>query len=332
MGARPGRPPDDREVYFLEVTPGFFDTMRTRLLAGRDLVKQDFDNEGAVVVNETFARQYFNGESPVGRPFVRPERTRSGSVDIPQQIVGLVADAKYNDLREATPPIVYLPFRGPRPGDEMTLRSGTLEVRSALSEAALTTAVRAAAARVSPKMKVTNVTSQYPLVTNTMLRERLLAILAGFFALVSLSLAAVGLYGVLSFSVVQQTRDIGIRMALGATTRSVVAGVLRGVGGYVAAGMVAGLAAGLWMSRFLTAVLFGVLPGDPATIALPLLLLLGVALVASLLPARQAAAVDPIHRASRRMNSNSEFGIRSSERSGSADRNSDYELRQRSYP
>ncbi len=157
----PGKPPDDREVYFLEVTPGFFDTMRTRLLAGRDLVKQDFDNEGAVVVNETFARQYFNGESPVGRPFVRPERTRSGSVDIPQQIVGLVADAKYNDLREATPPIIYLPFRGPRPGDEMTLRPGTLEVRSALSEAALTTAVRAAAARVSPKMKVTNVTSQY---------------------------------------------------------------------------------------------------------------------------------------------------------------------------
>jgi ABC-type antimicrobial peptide transport system permease subunit len=141
---------------------------------------------------------------------------------------------------------------------------------------------------------VTNVTSQYSLVTNTMLRERLLAILAGFFALVSLSLAAVGLYGVLSFSVVQQTREIGIRMALGATTRSVVAGVLGGVGGYVAGGMVAGLAAGLWMARFLTAVLFGVLPGDPATIALPLLLLLGVALVASLLPARQAAGVDPI--------------------------------------
>jgi len=143
-------------------------------------------------------------------------------------------------------------------------------------------------------MKVTNVTSQSALVTNTMLRERLLAILAGFFALVSLSLAAVGLYGVLSFSVVQQTREIGIRVALGATARSVVAGVLGGVGGYIAAGMIAGLAAGLWMSRFLSAVLYDVQPGDPWTVALPVLLLLGVALVASLLPARQAAAVDPM--------------------------------------
>jgi putative ABC transport system permease protein len=93
---------------------------------------------------------------------------------------------------------------------------------------------------------------------------------------------------------VQQTREIGIRVALGARTRSVVAGVLSGIGVYVALGMVAGLTAGLWLSRFLSAVLFEVLPGDPATIALPLLLLLGVTLLAALLPARQAARVDPI--------------------------------------
>ena len=290
----PGRPPDDREVYFLEVTPGFFDTMRTRLLSGRDLSKQDFDSPGSVVVNETFSRTYFEAASAVGRSFVRPDGTPAGPVDVPQQVVGLVADAKYNDVREVTPPIVYMPIRGPRPGDEMTMRSGTMEIRSTLSEARLSTAIRAAAARVSPRMKVTNVTSQSALVTNTMLRERLLAILAGFFALVSLSLAAVGLYGVLSFSVVQQTREIGIRVALGATARSVVGGVLGGVGGYIAAGMIAGLAAGLWMSRFLSAVLYDVQPGDPWTVALPVLLLLAVALVASLLPARQAAAVDPI--------------------------------------
>jgi predicted permease len=290
----PGRPPDDREVYFLEVTPGFFETMRTRLLNGRDLSTHDFDGAASVVVNETFARQYFGAESPVGRSFVRPDHTPSGPVDVPQQIVGLVGDAKYNDVREVTPPIVYLPIRGPQPGDHMTMRAGTLEVRSSLSEARVGTAIRAAAARVSPRMKVTNVISQRALVTNTMLRERLLAILAGFFALVSLSLAAVGLYGVLSFSVVQQTREIGIRVALGARTRSVVAGVLSGIGVYVALGMVAGLTAGLWLSRFLSAVLFEVLPGDPATIALPLLLLLGVTLLAALLPARQAARVDPI--------------------------------------
>ena len=290
----PGRPPDDREVYFLEVTPGFFDTMRTRLLSGRDLSKQDFDSPGPVVVNETFSRTYFEAASAIGRSFVRLDRAPSGPIDVPHQIVGLVADAKYNDVREGTPPIVYMPVRGPRPGDEMTMRSGTMEIRSTLSEARLSTAIRAAAARVSPRMKVTNVTSQSALVTNTMLRERLLAILAGFFALVSLSLAAVGLYGVLSFSVLQQTREIGIRVALGATARSVVAGVLGGVGGYIAAGMIAGLAAGLWMSRFLSAVLYDVQPGDPWTVALPVVLLLAVALVAALLPARQAAAVDPM--------------------------------------
>ena len=155
----PGRPPDDREVYFLEVTPGFFDTMRTRLLSGRDLSKQDFDSPGPVVVNETFSRTYFEAASAIGRSLVRLDRAPSGPIDVPHQIVGLVADAKYNDVREVTPPIVYMPVRGPRPGDEMTMRSGTMEIRSTLSEARLSTAIRAAAARVSPRMKVTNVTS-----------------------------------------------------------------------------------------------------------------------------------------------------------------------------
>ena len=292
----PGRPPDDTDVYFLEVTPGFVDTMRIRLLAGRDLTRQDFDaaGEGPVLVNQAFARLYFPGPGAVGRQFSRTEGTPSGSRDVAQRIVGLVADAKYNDLREATPPMVYLPLRGPQQGDQLMMRGGTLEVRSTAPDEALASAVRAIAARVSPPMKVASITRQSTLVTNTMLRERLLALLSGFFALVSLALAGVGLYGVLSYSVVRQTREIGIRIALGATWRRVVKGVLAGLVGYVTAGLIVGLGTGLWLSRFLTTLLYEVQPGDAATILLPLALLVAVAAAAALVPARRAAGVDPI--------------------------------------
>jgi len=119
-------------------------------------------------------------------------------------------------------------------------------------------------------------------------------VLSGFFALVSLALAAIGLYGVLSYSVVQQTREIGIRMALGAPRRTVVRTVVGGVAGYVALGVVAGLAAGLWLSRFVTWLLYDSRPSDASSILLPLGLLLLVATVASVLPARRAATVDPM--------------------------------------
>jgi predicted permease len=293
----PGRPPDDTEVYFLEITQGFVDAMRMRLLAGRDLARGDVDaeGEGPVLVNETFARMYFPGVSPIGRRFSRPEGNRSGGGrDVPHEIVGLVADVKYNDLREAPPPMVYMPLRGPRPGDEMTLKSGALEVRSSLPDDAVAGAVRAATARVSPPMKVTNVTKQSTLVTNTLLRERLLALLSAFFALVSLALAGVGLYGVLSYSVVRQTREIGIRIALGATWRLIVQGLLGGIAVYLAIGLATGLGAGLWLARLLGTLLYDVRPGDAATILLPLGLLLLVTLPAALLPARRAATVDPV--------------------------------------
>jgi putative ABC transport system permease protein len=140
---------------------------------------------------------------------------------------------------------------------------------------------------------VTGVTRQSTLVTNTMLRERLLALLSGFFALVSLTLAAVGLYGVLSYSVVQQTREIGIRMALGAARRTVVQEVVGGVAAYVVLGMAAGVAGGIWLSRLVSTLLYDVRPNDLATIAWPVVMLLVVATVAAVLPARRAAGIDP---------------------------------------
>ena len=290
-----GRRPSDADVWFLEVSAGFIETLRIRLLAGRDLTRADFDpGSPSVLVNETFARLFLPEIPPLAGRFTRPERTteREAERQIPQQVVGLVGDAKYNDLREAPPPTVYLPLRARLVGE--TDNGATLAIRSTLRDAGLTDAVRAAASRVTPAMKVTEVTRQSTLVTNTMLRERLLALLSGFFALVSLALAAVGLYGVLSYSVVQQTREIGIRMALGAARRTVVQGVLGGLAGYVALGMAAGVAGGLWLSRFVATLLYEVRPSDAAAVAWPVVTLLAVATIAAVLPARRAAGVDPV--------------------------------------
>jgi putative ABC transport system permease protein len=288
-----GRRPNDADVWFLEVSPGFIETMRIRLLAGRHLTRRDYaPGSPSVLVNETFARLFLPKIPPLAGQFTRPERTTEHEPvrQIPHQVVGLVGDAKYTDLRETAPPTVYVPLRV-RPGESDY--GGTLAIRSTLPDGTLTEAVRGAAARLTPAMKVTGVTRQSTLVTNTMLRERLLALLSGFFALVSLTLAAVGLYGVLSYSVVQQTREIGIRMALGAARRTVVQEVVGGVAAYVALGMAAGVAGGIWLSRLVSTLLYEVRPNDLATIAWPVVMLLVVATVAAVLPARRAAGIDP---------------------------------------
>jgi predicted permease len=289
-----GRRPDDRDVWFLEVSPRFIETLRFRLLAGRDLTPADFgDRAPAALVNETFARYFLPGGSPLGRQFTRRERSREGGPEreIRYEVVGLVADAKYNDLREVAPPTVYLPFTvRPEPTDD----GGTLAIRTSRPQTAVAGAIRAAAARITPALKVTAVTEQSAIVTNTMLRERMLALLSAFFALVSLALAAVGVYGVLSFSVVQQTREIGIRIALGAARGAVLATVIGGVALFVVAGFAAGTAGGYGVSRLLSTLLFEVQPGDAASLVIPTALLAIVTLAAAVLPARRAMSVDPI--------------------------------------
>ena len=289
-----GRRPSEESVNFLEVTPGFIGSLRIRLLAGRDLADADFDaGSGSVLVNQTFARTFLGGGPILGRRLTRPERRseREPERQVEHQVVGLVSDAKYNDLRETAPPTIYLPLRDD-PDDGVD--GGTLAIRSARRDAELVEIVRSAVARVTPAMKVTNVTSQATLVANTMIRERLLALLSGFFALVSLALAAVGLYGVLSYSVVQQTREIGIRVALGATRRAAVRRIVGGISPHLALGMAAGLAAGLWLSRFVTSFLYEVRPSDARSVVLPLGLLVIVAAAAAILPARRAATIDPV--------------------------------------
>jgi putative ABC transport system permease protein len=286
----PGRQTDPREVYYLEVSPGFMQTMGIRLVAGRDFTDRDMehrvaapDDPAPVLVNEAFVARYFPGERPVGRRF---ERLRGKNPAVGQDIVGIVANAKYRDLRESSLPVVYLPMTG--------LNGKTLEVRSEASPEALASVIRTELARIDPDVKIVQVMEQATLIDNTLLRERLLALLSGFFGLVSLALAVIGLYGVLSYSVVQRTPEIGIRRALGARTPAVVRAVLADILSVTALGLAIGLTGGLSLARFVRSLLYEVTPYDAVSIALPVAILLVAAIAAAILPLRRALRVDPI--------------------------------------
>ncbi|MPY87304.1 MAG: FtsX-like permease family protein [Luteitalea sp.] len=203
----------------------------------------------ALVVNETFARRYFGSEPAVGRRIAG----RFDDAVREHEVVGVVADTKY-DLRKPAAPTLYI-LLPPR-------SAGTIHVRVTGEPAVFASRLREEIAAATPLLRVTTVTSQSAVVGQTLLRERLLALLAGFFAAVGLVLTAVGLYGVLSYSVVRRTREIGIRVALGARQAAVVRAVLEDAGGATLVGAACGLAGGLYVSRFVKALLFEVTPLD----------------------------------------------------------------------
>jgi hypothetical protein len=266
------------------VTPGFFETLRIPLLAGRTFARRDFDPEssGVIIVSEAFAERYFGRDAAVGRMF--EGRFSESDTFAPHEIIGVVADARY-DLREPAAPTLYilLPLRS----------NGTLHVRVAGDPLALASRLRDEVRTANPLFRVTSVTTQSAVVDQTLLRERLLARLSGFFAVVGLVLAALGLYGLLTYSVVERTRELGIRIALGARQLRLIGMVLTDAGRTAVLGVACGLAGGLYLSRFVEALLFEVTPLDLWSLALPVGTLVLTALVAASLPALRAARVDP---------------------------------------
>jgi putative ABC transport system permease protein len=280
-----GRPVDSHEAHGLPVSPEFLKTMGIRLIEGRDFVTADAEAEHptAVLVNEAFVRAYLNGRPVIGQRFSRVEGRETPEA---QEIVGLVSDTKYNDLREGAPPTIFVPSRG--------LDGQTLEVRSSLPVAPMVTAVNAVAARVYPSLRVTEVFEQSALVRYTLLKERMLALLSGFFAAVSLLLAAIGLYGVLSYSVVRRTREIGIRVALGAARSTVVKAVVADTVIVTAAGLALGLIGGILLARLVKTFLYEVTPLDVTSLVVPLAVLGAAAVCAAVPPALRATRIDPI--------------------------------------
>jgi putative ABC transport system permease protein len=279
----PGSASETIEANVARVTPGFFETMKIPLIAGRTFTLDDFDAERptVVIVNESFAKRYFGGQPAAGSRL----DLRWGGPLAPHEIVGIAADTRY-DLRKPPVPTIYVLI----PHQSFS----TLHVRVAGDLPATAARIRDAVLAATPLLRVTSVTSQAAMVDRTVVRERLLALLGGFFALVGLALTAVGLYGTLSYAVVQRTREIGIRVALGARAVGAVRSVVTDSASTTLIGAACGLAGGLYASRFVETMLFEVAPLDVSSLALPLGALLLATFVAAVVPAWRAARVDPV--------------------------------------
>ncbi|HYW46717.1 MAG TPA: ADOP family duplicated permease [Bryobacteraceae bacterium] len=287
----PGQAAEPRSPYFLDVSPGFFETLRIGFVDGRDFRPGDLPPRvkggdqplaGVGIVNEAFTRKYFDGRNPVGRSV---EVWQKKDVSAAMRIVGWVRDAAYSDVREVIRPVVYVPIQE---------RNGaTFIVRAVGDPRALAPILRRAVPQARSGFRVRNIDLQSGLVRRQMIHERLLATLSFFFAVLALVLAAIGLYGVLNYSVVRQRREIGIRMALGARSAHVVRRVTTGMLAMVSLGAAAGVAGGIASARVVETLLFGVRATDLGIVAAPLLTLLGAAVLAALPPAIRAVRIDP---------------------------------------
>jgi predicted permease len=287
-----GGAPSEDMAYFLNVSPGWLDAMKIRLMDGRDFRAGD-TYPGMAIVSEAFARRYFQGRNPVGRSF---DRAGDDGGRLRLQIVGLVRDARYLGMRGPILPVAYVPFR--KVDDKGALRPvgrGTFIVRTSSSDPwALAAVLRREVTRARPEFRVSNMETQAEINQVHTVRERLLAMLAVFFAGIALLLAGVGLYGVLDYSVLQRRREIGIRMAIGAQPGGIARLVTVEVFSMVLAGALAGLALGMASARYIASLFYQVKATDLDVLALPSLAILAAALLAALPAVIHAVRIDPV--------------------------------------
>ena len=234
----------------------------------------------AVIVNETFARYLFGEEDPIGQRF------GYNAAGDETEIVGVVKDAKHSSLREPARPIWYWAGFGQR--------ATTFQLRTAADPTRIIASVRQAAREIDANLPLYNIKTLATQVDESLAQERLISALSGFFGLLSLLLAAIGLYGILAYAVSRRTREIGIRIALGARPGAVLRMVLRQGLILTLLGVGIGLATSFAATRLLESQLFDVTPTDPVTFVVAPILLLTVALLACIVPARRATNVDPL--------------------------------------
>ena len=277
-----------KNSYFNRVSPGYFRTMGTTLIAGRDFDERDtLTSPKVAIVNEAFAKTFFGGANPVGRSF-RYEAA-AGEKDPVFEIVGLVKNTKYYQLREDPLEIGFFPIaQESRPG-----AGANYVLRTSGSIGEIMRNISTAVGEVSPAIGI----EFRPLsaqIKESLIRDRLMATLSGSFGLLAGLLATLGLYGVISYMVARRRNEIGVRIALGADRGRVIGMVLREAGLLLAVGVVVGLMLAVWMARAATTLLYGLQPHDPVTLISAVLLLAAVALAASYGPARRAAALEPM--------------------------------------
>ncbi len=278
-----GRAPAETTARFLIVSPAWINTMQIPLLEGRSFRAGEKET---AIVNREFARTYFPGENAVGKWF---EADPGGEWGRRFQITGVAGDTRYRSVRDPILPIAYVPYRLP-------WHAETLMVRVAPDTAnplGLASILRQEVSRARPGFRVTRIRTEESILAAQTVRERLLAMLAAFFAAVALLLAGVGLYGVLDYLVFQRRREIGIRMAIGAQAAAIVRLVTMDIFTMVFAGVLAGAVLGLTSARYLKALLYEVRPADFDVLAIPFLVILAAGVLAGLPAAVRAVNIDP---------------------------------------
>ncbi len=283
-----GAPPSPTPSWLMNVSPGWLSTMKIPLVSGHDFRLQD-TSPGAAIVNETFAKTYFPGQDPIGRTFER------GANQPINKIVGVTSDVPYRELREPNRPIFYVPLNEiDDKSAPKTVGFATFVIHTdAQNPLVLADSLRQFIAQRHNGLRVSNVTTQLDLVRDQTIRERLLAMLASFFAGVALLLAGIGLYAVLNYSVLQRRREIAIRIAIGSTRAGIVSIVTRDVFLMIALGGCTGIALGFGAARYVASLFYEVKATDVDMIALPGCAMLLTALVATLPAVLRALRTDP---------------------------------------
>ena len=282
--APPDRPHSDMAI----VTPGFFQTMGVPIIKGRDFTERDTTEAPRVlIVNDAFARKYFPCEDVLGKR-VESGASNGSEGTVPREIVGVVGNARQVAVSAEPDPIYYFPYK------QLSWGIGEIVLRTEVPPLQVESAARSALASVDAQVPMYEIKTGDERAATAVAVPRFLMVLMGSFAAMALALTAVGLYGVLSYTVARRRREIGIRIALGAGRRAVVGLVFREAMTLVVAGLALGVAGAAMGARLLDRVVFGIRPGDPMVIVTACVVLLIAGLAASYLPAARAAAVDPM--------------------------------------
>jgi predicted permease len=287
-----GQPlPQNDNAIFMGIGPRYFETMETPLVTGRGFDESDSANSRTVaVISEAYARRYFPGQNPIGQYLSTTARVGSAEAGKPRnvEIVGVAKDTNTTGLRRAPYPVVHVPYAQLK-GDFPV----TFEIRVSGSLVSAAAAIRAVLQQRLPSLPV-EVRPLSEQVEATMVQERMLATLASGFAVLALILACIGLYGLLAYSVAQRTKEMGVRMALGAMPSRVIAMVLQSAVRLVLIGIGIGLPVAWAASHWIQSMLFGLAPTDPRVTTGAVLLLIAAAMIAAYIPARRASHVDPV--------------------------------------
>jgi len=282
------RPEDRRYVFINWVGPKYFETLGTSLLAGRDFSFQDHGGPRVAIINQAMARYYFANRNPIGKHVALEHDWNGFGADQPYEIIGVVGDAKYSQIREAPPRTIYFNvFQFPGSPSNLSLSTS-------VDPLSLAPVARRLASELLKDVPVTRITTLADQVDATIVPERLMAFVSGVFGSLGALLTAIGIYGLLAYTVTRRINEIGIRMALGATRGDVTRMVLRDALAMVCAGLACGLPLAIWGKRFAASLIPDLPVTNPVPLAFGALAMIAVALLAAYIPARRAAHVEPM--------------------------------------